>query len=61
MGMEDWTNKNVVMNNVRMSLTDLYKEQERLKEQLYRVEVQIEKHETVLEHLEKDTEDIDDE
>ena len=61
MGMEDWTNKNVVMNNVRMSLTDLYKDQERLKEQLYRVEVQIEKHEAVLEHLEKDTEDIDDE
>ena len=61
MSMEEWTRKNVVISNIESNLVDLYEDEERLKEHLHRVEVQIEKHEAVLEHLKNDTEDIDDE
>jgi len=61
MSMEEWTRKNVVISNIESNLVDLYEDEDRLKERLHRIEIQIEKHETVLEHLKNDTEDIDDE
>ena len=62
MSMEDWARKNVVINNIRLNLKDLYAEKAWHEEELDKVKVIIEKHETILEHLTNDLEgeDIDD-